>query len=360
MDETGEKPRQDRPPRWLLIWTAIGLAVLFLYLVRSVLPPFVVGAAIAYILDPVVVRLEQRWQVPRALAIAALYLFLLVPLALAIVLLGPRFLEETRQLVVRTPFIVSRLIEEVFGAGPYSIFGTTTDSRQIALDVIEALRGTLGTPSEAIHLVSGVVEVALQAFLTLIVSIYLLADSERIGTMVIGLVPRDRRSQVRQISEEIHTTLARYLRRQAFLVALVATATFLGLELIFRLRYALPLAVATGFVEIVPFLGPVLAATVAALIALAQGGPGLMLGVILFYFVLRQAEDQVVMPLVLGHAVELHPLVVIFAVLAGGALFGVLGTLAAVPVAAAVKVVVSYWPKLGATTPEPPSPPPPE
>jgi predicted PurR-regulated permease PerM len=112
------------------------------------------------------------------------------------------------------------------------------------------------------------------------------------------------------------------------------------------LRYALPIAVVTGLVEIVPFVGPVVAGTIAALFALSQGGVNLVVGVVVFYVVLRQVEDQIVSPVVLGDAVELHPLVVIFAVLAGGALFGILGTLAAIPIAASIKVIIDYAPKL--------------
>ena len=159
-------------------------------------------------------------------------------------------------------------------------------------------------------------------------------------------MPPNRRPEVFEVSDQIHRTLARYFRRLMVLVALVATATFLGLDFIYHLHFALPLAVATGFLEVVPFLGPVVAATIAALVALSQGGVALAIWVIVFYTVIRQLEDQIVSPVVLGNAVELHPLFVIFAVLAGGALFGILGTLAAIPVAASIKVIVDYAPKL--------------
>jgi len=106
------------------------------------------------------------------------------------------------------------------------------------------------------------------------------------------------------------------------------------------------LAVATGLLEIVPFVGPVSAGAIAAMIAVTQGGPNLAIGVIVFYFVVRQIEDQLVSPIVLGRAVELHPVIIIFAVLAGGTLFGIIGTLAAVPVAASIKVILDYWPQL--------------
>ncbi|MGH2461053.1 MAG: AI-2E family transporter, partial [Chloroflexota bacterium] len=174
-------------------------------------------------------------------------------------------------------------------------------------------------------------------------SIYLLLDSERFTHLFFRVVPPERRLEVREVSEEIHRTLARFLRGEAFLVGLVSAASFLGLEFVFHLRFALPLAVATGLFEIVPILGPIAAGTIAAAIAISQGGPGLAIGVIVFYIIIRQIEDQIVMPFVVGRAVELHPLVVLFAVLAGGALLGFLGTLLAVPIAASIKVMLSVW-----------------
>ena len=325
---------------------------LFIYLIRAVLPPFIVGAIGAYIFSPVVESIQRRWQFRRGVAVALLYVLALVPLIVVAIFLGPRFVQESRLLIVRTPFIVTRLVEQIFGIGPYSAFGSATDSQQLTTAIVDAIRNSLGTPINALHFVTAVAEFALNAFLSLIVSIYLLADSGNVERALLNFVPSDRRDKVRQVSVQIHTTLARYLRRQLVLVVFVASATFLGLEFIFHLRFALPIAVTTGLVEIIPFLGPVLAGTIAATVALTQDGTNQMLGVIAFYFVLRQIEDQIVGPLVLGRAVELHPLIIIFSVLAGGALFGILGTLAAVPFAGAIKVLLAYWSEL-TTAPDP-------
>jgi predicted PurR-regulated permease PerM len=337
-------------PSWLLAVVLLAVTI-FLYLVRAILPPFVIGAFIAFALSPVVGSIQERWGLHRALAILAVYLVLLGPLVILVMLLGPRFLDESRLLVLEGPTILTRLIEDVFGPGPYDVLGSTLDARQIVFGILGSIRQSFGTTAAAVRLVADVTDLLLNVFLTLIVSIYLLGDEMRVGNVLLSLFPADRRGQILEVSEDIHDTLARYLRRQGVLIALVAAASFLGLEIIFRLRYALPLAVFTGVVEVVPFLGPVVAATIAALIALSQGGVGLLVGVIVFYFVLRQVEDQVVMPVVLGSAVELHPLVVIFAVLAGGALFGVLGTLAAVPAAASIKVLIDSVPKLFPSVP---------
>jgi predicted PurR-regulated permease PerM len=122
----------------------------------------------------------------------------------------------------------------------------------------------------------------------------------------------------------------------------MSLVSFLILQFVFQVPYALPLGILTGFLEILPLLGPAIAAVLAAGVALAAHGPGAALSVIVAYTVLRQLEDQVVMPFVVGRAVELHPVVTIFAVLAGGAMAGPLGMLLAVPAAAAIKVVLDF------------------
>lgn len=329
-------------PSWL-VWALIGALVVFLYLVRAILPPFLVGIALAYVLSPLATTIEQRWHLPRPAAVFVIYLAVIGPLVLALIFLGPRFIEETRLLILRSPVILGTLIEQAFGPGPYDLFGTITTPRQIAFDLIGSLRESLGTPTAAIHIATALVDFVLNAFLALIVSIYLLLDSARVNRVLFHFIPEDRRLEVVEVSEAIHRTLGRYLLGEMILVGIVAVASFLGLDLLFHLHYALPLAVATGFLEIIPFLGPVVAASIAASLALLQGGVGLAIGIIVFYTIIRQVEDQVVMPVVVGRAVEIHPIIVIFAVLAGGTLFGVLGTLLAVPIAASLKVALDAW-----------------
>ena len=115
---------------------------------------------------------------------------------------------------------------------------------------------------------------------------------------------------------------------------------YLLLGPILHVPYALAIAVLTGFLEVIPLIGPLLAATIAAVVALSSGGTGLAIAVIVTYVVLRQIEDQLVMPLLIGRAVHLHPVVTIFSVLVGLSAWGVLGGLLAVPVAAALNVAL--------------------
>jgi predicted PurR-regulated permease PerM len=191
-------------------------------------------------------------------------------------------------------------------------------------------------------LIQHAVEWIAKLLLTLIALFYFLLDGRRIGQYVGRFIPAHRRAHTYEVAVEIHRVLGRFLRGQLLLIVLMSVVNYLVLELIFRLPYALPIAIAGGILEVIPLLGPILAGAVASAVALVHGGPGPMLAVIVAYVILRQVEDQFVMPIVVGRAVHLHPLVPIFAVLTGGAIAGVLGAILAVPAAAAVRVTLDF------------------
>jgi predicted PurR-regulated permease PerM len=133
-----------------------------------------------------------------------------------------------------------------------------------------------------------------------------------------------------------------------FLIALVAAVLYIVLGPILHVRYALLLAILSGVLEIIPLVGPIVAATLAVIVAFGERGTNVALIVLAVYFVLRQVEDQVIMPVVIGRAVHLHPVVTIFAVLVGLSVFGVLGGLLGVPVAAALNVTLhELYPESG-------------
>jgi predicted PurR-regulated permease PerM len=187
---------------------------------------------------------------------------------------------------------------------------------------------------------AGVVgEFALQAILAAIVTFYFLVDGARFRDNVVEVLPADRRASTVALLARIHLVLGKWLRGQLLLIVLVAAVTYLVLGPILHLPYALAIAVVTGVLEIIPLVGPIAATVVAGTDAFARGGASLAAVVIVFYFVLRQVEDQVVMPVVIGRAVHLHPVVTILAVLVGLSTYGILGGLLGVPVAAALNVI---------------------
>ncbi len=328
-------------PPWLLIL----LGLLFVYVVRDVLPPFFIAGMLAYILVPIVETLAVRLRVRRAVVVAVIYVVLVASLIGGFMVLEPVLVRDTQDLVQNGPTIVESLLQQTVGTGEVQLLGATVDAKTLTARLLAAARDGLGRPTEALHLAEGVIQTVFDTFLVLIVLFYLLLDWPRLIAFVFRFVPADRRANVGRLASGIHAILGRYIRGQFYLVVLMAAVTWVMLSMVFHLRYAFPIALATGLLEVIPLVGPVVAAVVAASVALAQGGPQMALGIVVFYTIARQVEDQVIMPQVVGRAVHLHPIATVLAVLCGGVIAGVLGMILAVPAAATVSVVLDeIWP----------------
>jgi len=171
---------------------------------------------------------------------------------------------------------------------------------------------------------------------------YFLVDAPAIASGLRWLVPPGRRALAEQVWQELDPILRRYFVGVAVVVAYATTAAYLGLELLLGLHHALALALLTGVLEVIPVIGPLAAAVVAGLVAVEQAATARDIWAYVGYaVVLRLSIDQLVGPIVLGSAARLHPVVVIFCFLAGGALFGIVGMILAVPIALLVKMTLS-------------------
>jgi predicted PurR-regulated permease PerM len=325
--------------RWLALALVVGVMA---YTARSVLAPFVIAAGLAYIVSPLVDELEVRLRLPRLAVVGLLYVVLLTLLGAGIWLLEARLAQETRALRQAGPDLVEGAFTRLLGSQRLDLFGQALDARVLAAWTRDRQNELLGRPGDALQLVQLAIEWLAKLLLTLIALFYFLLDGRRLGSYVQRFIPPERRERAREVAGAIHQVLGRFLRGQLFLIGLMALMNYLVLELVFGLPYALPIAIVSGILEVIPLIGPIVAGAIASVVALVHGGIGSMLGVIAAYVILRQIEDQFVMPIVVGRAVHLHPLVPIFAVLTGGAIAGVLGAVLAVPAAAAVRVTLDY------------------
>ena len=321
-------------------WIAFAIFVLLLYAVRSILPPFVIALVLAYVFVPGVDFICERFKWPRILVVSGFYVIFLGALALAVYAIEPTLSSEARQLATDAPGLMRNLLVQAFGAEEISIFGQTARADQLANQLLRSLQENSVGAAGAVRIAESVLHGIFEFLLFLIVLFYLLKDWHKLAVTVMAFLPAESRAGVRTTAFRIHVILGRYVRGQLILVALMTVATWLVLSLVFHLRYALPLAIATGLLEIVPLAGPAIAAGAAAIVAFSQGGGQFALVIIIFYTIARHLEDYLVVPNVVGRAVHLHPVVSIFAVLAGGALAGILGTILAVPAAAAL---VAIW-----------------
>ena len=339
---------RDRAPFAVLLLAAI----LVLWISRDVLGPFIVAAVLAYAFSPLVTAGQRRTGWPRVAVVAIGYAIAVAIIAILVALLAGRIVAEARLLAAGGPDALATTLRQILGTDAILVGDTRILVADIAREIQNRVLGLFATPGDALHVAGQVGEAGLQAILAVIVTFYFLVDGDAMMDRIVGLLPTEHQARTVELLARIHMTLGKWLRGQLLLIALVAAVAYIGLGPVLHLPYALVLAVLTGVLEIIPLVGPLIATAIVAVDAFARGGAGLAAVVILFYFVLRQVEDQVVMPVVIGRAVHLHPVVTIFAVLVGLSVYGILGGLLGVPLAAAVNVVFrELYPERGPSEP---------
>ncbi|UCE89263.1 MAG: AI-2E family transporter [Pseudomonadota bacterium] len=331
---------------WWVLAVLAALGVL-LYLLAPVLTPFMVAALLAYMGDPLVDRLEA-WRVPRTLAVAIVFLVLTTVAVLALLVLVPMLQRQVVVLVQKLPGYLEWLQHTAL---PW--FSATLGVPGINLD-LELLRNALqGHWIEAGGVVRRVVGAVTQSGLALalwlanlvlipVVTFYLLRDWDLLVERVRALIPRRLEPEVVQLARESDQVLAAFLRGQLLVMSALAVIYATGLQLV-GLDLALLIGLLAGVVSFVPYLGFIVGIVVAGTAALMQFHDPVYLGYVAAVFAVGQAvEGWLLTPWLVGDRIGLHPVAVIFAVLAGGQLFGFFGVLLALPVAAVVMVLLRY------------------
>jgi predicted PurR-regulated permease PerM len=318
------------------------LLVALLWVARGVLPPFIIAGVLAYVLSPLVDELEERLRIRHAFAALLVFAAFLLVIGSLVWLAGARLGEELHALSREGPSIIENVVDRFTGGQEIDLLGQTVSSRELGRRLEAQIQTELGTPSQAIQAIRAGIDITFAVILVVLGLAYMLIDGQKFWQYWLRFVPDEQRSHVDTVSAEIHRVLGRYLRGQQLLILLMSMVTFLALEWGFHLPYALWIGILTGVLEVVPLIGPFTAAGIACTVGFSQGGPPEAAGLAILFAVLRQVEDQLVMPIVVGRAVHVHPLATIFAVLVGERMGGVLGMVLAVPVAAAVKVVLDY------------------
>ncbi|HEX9396324.1 MAG TPA: AI-2E family transporter [Burkholderiales bacterium] len=324
-------------------WTAIALAAGFLvWLLSPILSPFLLAAILAYICDPLVERLTRR-RIPRSLAVVLVLLLVIGAIVCLVLVVLPVFVRESRLLMEKLPGFVTWFNDTVT---PWFRAQLGLDlqldaerARQLARELLaeneSAAMQLLGTLK-----VGGLVLLAVLANVLLVpvVLFYLLRDWNQLVERIDLLIPRRVHARVRGIAGEIDAVLAQWLRGQLLVVAIMSTYYVTTLW-IAGLDFAVPIGIFTGLAVVVPYVGIVfclLLATVAAL--LESGTVAAVLWVWLAIGIGQALEGAVVTPRIVGERIGLHPVAVIFALLAFGLVFGFFGVLLALPASAALLV----------------------
>jgi phosphoribosylaminoimidazole-succinocarboxamide synthase len=325
-------------------WIALAVllfAGVLVYLLRSVLTPFLAGALLAYMFDPLVDRLETA-RIPRpagtvlVILLAGLVLFGLVLVAL------PLFQGQFVELSQRIPAAVD-LLQTRFLPWLAQTFGIVIDSDLGAAKTWLAEKATQNGAAWLPTLQTGaaaVIGILVNVLLIPVVMFYLLKDWDVMTERVLTLAPRPWQGQVTRIAGSMNDVVGEFLRGQLSVMAALSIYYTVGLWAV-GLDYALPIGVLTGVLSFVPFLGFGLGMVLALLVALLQFGDWVGIAWVAGIYMAGQAlETYVVTPKLVGTRVGLHPVAVIFALAAFGQLFGFLGVLLAVPMAAVLLVAL--------------------
>ena len=337
--------------RATVVWVGVAIALVLLVLASHSLAPFIWAVITAYLFHPIVALIQRKTRLPKQ--IVALWFYLLLGLLLAIL-----FINVTPLLVVQLEQVQQQLIPDVLNDVDHWLQERKRfDQRFAAIDVqvIESRISQLGRQltdlvgTEAVPLLLSTFSFAIELFIYLFSSFYLVVYGPKFLQSARAAINRRYHREFDQLMTDVNRTLGAYLRGQAILVVIMSSASYIALRIL-DIDYALSVAIATGFLELIPLIGPWTAGAIAVTIALFQptapfdwSNTTLAIVIGLVYFALRQLEDAFVIPLVIGRFVHLNPFVVLFVLVIGTSIAGPLGLILSVPVAAVLKIVVQFF-----------------
>lgn len=334
--------------RQVFFWIgALAIFVIFLTVFSSILLPFVAGMALAYFLDPVADWLERRG-LSRMMATVVILITFVLLFALSLIIIIPVVVAQASDFITRIPGYISSLQQLVAGTGstilPDWVAAQVESIRENFSKLLAEGAGFIGTLLTQIwNSGKSLLDVVSLLVVTPVVAFYLLLDWDRMIKKVDSWIPRDHVQTVRQIASDMDTTIAGFVRGQGSMCLILAIYYAVGLSLA-GLNFGLLIGFATGMLSFIPYVGATLCLLIAGGVALVQFGAdyvsiAIVLGV---YFTGQFMEGNVLQPKLVGGSVGLHPVWLMFALFAFGAMFGFVGLLIAVPAAAAVGVLVRF------------------
>lgn len=336
-------------------WLILALLVAgcwLVYLLAPVITPFAISAVLAYFGDPLVDRLQRvkiwRWKIARTVAVSIVFVLMLSLLTIVLLIIIPLMVDQIRLLVHRLPEWIEWFSDTAL---PWLAAKAGLDLKNFnSAEFSEMLKDYWREISTAAFKVVDVISsggMAVAALITNLVLIpvvtfYLLRDWDLLIQGIRDMLPRSMEAEVSKTASDVDKVLSAFLRGQLMVMIALGVIYSVGLSLV-GLEFASLIGMGAGLLSIVPYLGSIIGVLVAAGVAIFQFQDAFHLVMVLLVFGVGQmAEGMYLTPKLVGDQIGLHPVTVIFAVLAGGQLFGFLGILLALPVAAVLNVLVRH------------------
>ncbi len=327
--------------RKVVVLLIVGAVLAFFVAIRTVLFPFFMAYIIAYILHPFVDYLETKG-ISRGLAIAAVYLLVLLAAAGSVFFLLPVILGDLNRLLELIPSYADHFQQFIKDMElGYNSVSVPTGLRTVVDETIGKIENVF------LRVVEGFIEGLLGLFSQVfnlaiipVVSFYFLLEFKKIGSFLLLLIPVRMRTELSGVAVEMDEVLKKFIRGNLLVALSVAIMVAAGMFLI-GMDFPLLIGAFTGLMNLIPFFGAIISALPAMLLALLQS-KWLALYVLGIMIVVQQIEGNIIAPKILGDCIGLHPLIIIFALLTGGHLWGLIGLFLAVPAAAVLKVLLRY------------------
>ena len=340
-------PQNNTLKLWL-IWTVIALIFLsFIVAVKSILLPFVIGMLAAYLLDPLADKLEAK-KFSRVMATIVITVLFFVSVALGIVMIAPLLYHQIEALISDIPVYAQSLqqfyalkvapLQQKLGGG------VSASSPDIMSEIMKGFSNVLRDVGVGILKSSkAVIGIASVFVITPVVTFYLLRDWDTITAKFDALLPRKHHDVITEQMALIDQTLSGFIRGQLTVCTMLGTFYALALW-VAGLKYAIMIGLLAGLLIIIPYVGTIFSGTLAIGLAYLQFEGNMSdVGVVAIIFIIGQiVEGNFLTPKIVGEKVGLHPVWLIFGMMAGGALIGFVGVLLAVPLTAILGVLIRF------------------
>lgn len=306
------------------------LCLVFLYIIRDVLVLLFFAIIIASAVD-LPARYLDKLKLPRALSVLLIYLLAIGLLVGLLILFIPSLAKEIKAFSTEFPNYADSLYQKIqkLQNGSLRYQKIINEIQNILSSFGETLRDSV---SNILSKTLGVFGGLASFVIILVISFYLAVQKNGIKNLLKGVAPREHEEYILGLWERAERKMGQWLQGQLLLALIVGVLVYIGLSIL-HIRFAFLLAIIAGVLELVPYIGPTLAAVPAVILAFFQA-PVLAVWVVVLYIVVQQLENHLLVPLVMRKVVGLHPVIVIIALLIGGKLLGILGILLAVPAAA--------------------------
>jgi predicted PurR-regulated permease PerM len=338
----------------LIVWIAVGVIALgwvFLIIgeaIRVIWLPLAFAAGLVFLLEPVV-RVFDRLRVPRPIGAVLSFLVLLAVVVAVGALVWPTVQEQGAELILQLPDLYVSVVDWLREAAVRLGLELDEFLSQQAIETWLRDPANQATIQELLFgfgagagiVLRGVAETIAVIGLAPVLAIYLLIDLERFKRNSLELTPPRHRNEMAYVSGEVGTAMGSFVRGQLLVAFLVGVASSIGMWAI-DLPFWLIIGIVAGFLNLIPFLGPIVGGALAALVALLNGDPWQAFWAVLIMIGVQQVDNHVITPMIQRARVNLSPLVIVLALIIGGSLAGLLGVLVAIPATAAIRIVIGH------------------